>query len=68
MTGLKPHDIPRVEWVRRFCDEIKRAAQTDDDIASAELESWPESDGDWLTESPENAAIENLSYWTNDEA
>lgn len=24
---LKPHGIPRAEWVRRFCDEIKRAAE-----------------------------------------
>ena len=67
LAGLKPHGIPRAAWVRRFCDEIKRAANADDDIAAAELESWPESDDDWLTEDPENAARENLSNWTNDE-
>ncbi len=66
LAGLKPHGIPRAEWVRRFCDEIKRAAQVCDDIAAAELETWPESDEDWLTEDPENAARENLGYWTDD--
>lgn len=66
---LKPHGIPRAEWVRRFCDEIKRAADVGDDIAMAELESWPEHDEapggneDWLTDLPEHAAQENLSYW-----
>ena len=73
LAGLKPHGIPRAEWVRRFCDEIKRTLNVGDDIAAAELESWPEFDDcpgandDWLTEQPEAAAQENMSYWTNDE-
>lgn len=66
LAGLKPHGIPRAEWVRRFCDEIKRVAEVGDDIAAAELETWPESDDDWLTEAPESAARESLSYWTDD--
>lgn len=66
LAGLKPHGISRAEWVRRFCDEIKRAVGVGDDIAIAELGSWPESDDDWLTEDPESAARENLSYWTDD--
>lgn len=67
LAGLKPHGIPRDEWVRRFCDEIKRTIEVGDDIAQAELETWPESDDAWLTEDPESAARENLSYWDNDE-
>lgn len=72
LAGLKPHGIPRAEWARRFCDEIKRALQVGADIAEAEIESWPEHEPghagneDCLTEQPEDAARENLSYWTDD--
>ena len=57
MLTLPEHGIPRPEWERRFCDEV----------AAAELESWPEADDDWLTVTPESAAAENLSYWTDDD-
>lgn len=73
LAGLQPHGIPRAEWVRRFCDKVKQVAGVDDDIAQAEVEGWPERDEqpggseDWLTEQPESAALESLSYWTDDE-
>ena len=51
--------------------ELRRLADAPDGVADAELQSWPEDDGDqfpdWLTTSPEAAAAENLSYWTDDE-
>lgn len=67
MLTLPEHGIPRTEWERRFCDEVKRATEAGDDVAAAELESWPEADDDWLTVTPESAAAENLSYWTDDD-
>ena len=42
MLTLPEHGIPRPEWERRFCDEVKRATETGDEVAAAELESWPE--------------------------
>lgn len=73
LSGPKRHGIPRAKWERRFCDVIKRAAEVGDDIAAAELESWPEFDEqpggneDWLTEQPEIAAQENLTYWIDND-
>ena len=71
MLTLPEHDIPRAEWERRFRAELRRLADACDGVADAELQSWPEDDGDqfpdWLTTSPEAAAAENLSYWTDDE-
>ena len=67
MLTLPKHGIPRPEWERRLRDEVKRATEAGDDVAAAELESWPEADDDWLTVTPEDAASENLSYWTDDE-
>lgn len=49
MLTLPEHGIPRPEWERRFCDEVKMATKTGDEVAAAELESWPEADDDWLT-------------------
>jgi hypothetical protein len=67
---LKPHGISRAEWVRRFYEEFKKFIDdVDEDLILAELESWPErdpkstGDEDWLTDLPEDAAQENLSYW-----
>lgn len=67
MLTLPEHGIPRPEWERRFCDEVKRATEAGDEVAAAELESWPEADDDWLTVTPESAAAENLGYWTDDD-
>ena len=68
------HNIPRDEWVRRFKDRVSQQLGTaDHGIAEAELESWPEQDEhpnegippDWMTSTPEDAADENLSNWTD---
>lgn len=72
------HGIPRAEWVRRFkAAIIARADLADsahaDEIANAELDSYPEKDdpqvvgfdSDWLIELPEDAADECLSNWTD---
>ena len=31
------------------------------------IDEWPEADADWPTVTPERAAAENLSYWTDDD-
>ncbi len=76
MIALAPHGIPRAEWENRFKAAIINLAGLGgahaDAMASAELESWPEQDevpvpgfdADWVTEMPESAAMENLTYWT----
>lgn len=66
MAAQMLHGIGRAEWEQRFRDQVKRLADVGDDIADAELDSWPEDDEDWRTELPESAAIDNLSYWTDD--
>jgi hypothetical protein len=62
------HKIPRDEWERLFRAEFVRQLQDDpgDECIKAELESWPISEDDWLSEPPEQAADSNLSYWTDD--
>jgi len=66
------HGLTRAEWEERFRIRIaERAVITVDDglgnIVAAELESWP-TDGDqgddWLEVSPEEAADEQMSNWT----
>jgi hypothetical protein len=68
---MTPHGIPRDEWERRFKARLaERAVLTSEELPAvfdAEIESWPERESDWLTETPEEAADENLSYWTDDE-
>ena len=77
MTGLKPHEIPRAEWERRFKVAViamagLEGAAAASEIVDAELSSWPERDehpvdgfdADWMTDLPESAAAENLSTWT----
>lgn len=68
------HGIERVEWERRFRQYFGCALEwTDaqlDGIIEAELESWPEAGDtpescDWRIETPEGAAAENLSNWTD---
>ena len=76
MLTLNPHGIPRAEWVDRFKTAFITQAGLDascaDDIVQAELESWPEQDENpvpgydagLMTELPETAVAENLSYWS----
>lgn len=68
---MKPHGIERKEWERRFGARIaEKAVLTSEELSrcvDAELESYPASEDDWLTEPPEDAADMNLSYWTDDE-
>lgn len=70
------HGISRDEWVRRFKAKIFDALGTKDEaIADAELESYPPVDerpvagmpNDWELSLPEDAALEQLSYWEADE-
>jgi hypothetical protein len=74
---LKRHGIDRQEWERRFRARIAQCAFSTegerlnpagaDEIATAELESWPKKDNDdWLVISPEEAADEQMSNWTDD--
>ena len=62
--------MDRAEWEKKFKERIiKRADLPPDDKVTAEmvqseLESWPESGDDWKDYDPEEAADENLSYWT----
>ena len=71
MLTLPEHGIPRAEWERRFRAELRRLVDASDEVADCEMQTWPGDDGDhfpdWLTTLPEDAAAENLSYWTDDE-
>jgi hypothetical protein len=62
-AAVAPHNTPRTEWCRRFCDEIARAAGISADAAEPELAAWPDTEDEWLTVSPQDAAQESLSYW-----
>jgi hypothetical protein len=73
MTRAAPHCIERAEWVARFTERIRRQLDLRppelEHVAAAELESWPEEPGrhacDWQEETPEDAADDNLSNWSN---
>lgn len=62
--------MDRREWERRFGARIKEKGISEDDqplgdeVVKAELESWPQSDDEWLRVSPEEAADESMSYWS----
>ena len=62
--------MDREEWVRRFKERIitradlPRDTPSTDEIVKSELESWPETEDDWKDTEPEDAADDNLSYWT----
>lgn len=64
------HGLSRAEWVRRFRAQFLKRLGDDpgDATIEAELGSWPEADGDWRGEMPEDAADDCLSYWDADEA
>lgn len=73
---VKPHELTRVEWERRFRERIRTVALDPDSkpldaeftsaISEAELESWPSTEDDWLTTPPEEAADEQMSNWEDD--
>lgn len=69
------HGIPREEWETRFRAHVMRrldAPADDTYLADAELESWPPVDdypiegepNDWEVNTPEEAADESLSNWS----
>jgi hypothetical protein len=67
-----PHNIARAEWIRRFTARVEsQLALTADEstgVVPGELEGWPDDpdahSSDWREWLPEEAADENLSYWT----
>lgn len=76
------HGIARAEWERRFAARIAEKARGQDDevlsdedlkeITTAEIESWPEGGDshngtDWMRNTPEEAADEQMSNWEPDE-
>ena len=70
------HGITRKEWEARFRaqiikraypDEVEQAFLADEinGVVEAELDSYPEAEPDWVKESPEDCADDNLSYWND---
>ena len=72
---MADHGITRDEWENRFMARIKDKLHSEDDaelnaatlrdVTASELESWPVSEDDWKSVLPEEAADEQLSYWTD---
>lgn len=64
------HGAERTEWERRFLDHFRTKLGIADEAEAArvgiaaELESWPADEDDWKTTTPESAADDNLSCWT----
>lgn len=68
---MEQHGIARPEWEQRFRARIAEVAVLTSDelqpVFDAEIQSWPEEEPDgWCYISPEDAADENMSYWTGD--
>lgn len=59
----RSHYYDRPEWVEAFIEAVMKNGACDRTVAEAELESWPIHEGDWEEFSPEDAALESLSYW-----
>lgn len=77
--GITPHGIARNEWEIRFqariSEQLDLARENDlswSNVPASELASWPEQDEhpvagfppEWTIKLPEEAADQNLSYWT----
>lgn len=69
ITKSKPTKLSRADWELRFaCHIVSKGGVPPKavlHIVKAELESWPESEGEWKNYVPEDAADEQLSYWTD---
>jgi|GEM_PF-2709372 len=61
--------MDRTEWMRRYAARIKSQLQCSEGEAKelAEAGVWVYDEDPEEPESPENAADEELSYWTDDE-
>jgi hypothetical protein len=62
--------MERAEWEKKFGERIIERVDLNPhdkgtkEMIAAELESWPESNPDWKDTTPEEAADEQLSNWT----
>jgi hypothetical protein len=66
---VTPHGISRDEWERRFKARLaEKAVLTSEELPAvfdAEIETWPTDEEEWTLLLPEDAADENLIYWTD---